>query len=52
MQTVSKEEELGMRKDRRKIDVREEYYVRLRAFPPPLAASARDSRVSTGFELT
>ena len=28
VQTLSKEEELGMRKDRRKIDLREEYYVR------------------------
>ncbi|GAA5944011.1 hypothetical protein JCM10213_008970 [Rhodosporidiobolus nylandii] len=26
VQAVSKEEELGMRKDRRKVDVREEYY--------------------------
>ncbi|BGP44140.1 Cytochrome oxidase assembly [Rhodotorula kratochvilovae] len=30
VQAVSKEEELGMRKDRRRIDVREEYY-RMRA---------------------
>lgn len=28
VQSVSKEDELGMRKDRRKIDVREEYWVR------------------------
>lgn len=28
VQSVSKEEELGMRKDRRRIDIREEYYVR------------------------
>lgn len=28
VQSVSKEEELGMRKDRRKIDIREEYFVR------------------------
>lgn len=27
VQSLSKEEELGMRKDRRKIDIREEYYV-------------------------
>ena len=33
VQSVSKEEELGMRKDRRKIDVREEYYVRLSLLP-------------------
>lgn len=27
VQSMSKEEELGMRKDRRKIDIREEYFV-------------------------
>lgn len=39
VQTVSKEEELGMRKDRRKIDVREEYYVRF-PFSPSLSPGA------------
>lgn len=27
VQTVSKQDELGMRKDRRKVDIREEYFV-------------------------
>ena len=27
IQTMSKQEELGMRKDRRKVDIREEYFV-------------------------
>lgn len=36
---MSKEEELGMRRDRRKVDVREEYYVRSLFLPflPPFS---------------
>lgn len=29
VQTISKQDELGMRKDRRKVDIREEYFVSL-----------------------
>lgn len=29
VQSMSKQEELGMRKDRRRVDIREEYFVRL-----------------------
>lgn len=32
VKSMSKQEELGMRKDRRKIDIREEYYVSMNAF--------------------
>lgn len=42
VQSVSKEDELGMRKDRRKIDVREEYWVR--SSFPSLCDSARKGR--------
>ena len=45
VQSVSKEDELGMRKDRRKIDVREEYWVR--SSIPSLRDSAQNVTTAT-----